>query len=80
MNQTILSILQNKLRLKGEMHVINIFISLVSTRLNTGSSQPISLPENIKSILTQIVRNKNEVDPRDDSDSKNKLQNKSSTY
>jgi hypothetical protein len=30
--------------------------------------------------LTQVVHNRNEADPRDDSDSKNKLQSKSSTY
>jgi hypothetical protein len=53
--------------------MISIFISLVLTRLNTSSSQPISLPENIKLALTQIIRNENEVGPRDDSDSENKL-------
>jgi hypothetical protein len=55
------------------MYVMSIFISLVSIRLNIGSSQPISLSENIKLVLTQVVRNEIEVDPRDDSDSENKL-------
>jgi hypothetical protein len=59
--------------LKGEIHVINIFISLVSIRLNINNSQLISLPENMEPALTQIIHNKNEADPRDDSDFENKL-------
>jgi hypothetical protein len=53
--------------------MINIFINLVLTRLSTGNSQPIFLPENIKLVLTQVIRNRNEVGPRDDSDFKNEL-------
>jgi hypothetical protein len=53
--------------------VISIFISLVLIRLSTGSSRPVSLSENIESVLTQVIRNENEVGPRDDSDSENKL-------
>jgi hypothetical protein len=53
--------------------VISIFISLVLIRLSIGSSQPISLSKNIEPALTQVVRNKNEADPQDNSDSENKL-------
>jgi hypothetical protein len=53
--------------------VISIFINLVLIRLNISSNQPISLLKNIELVLTQIIRNGNEVGPRDDSDSKNKL-------
>jgi hypothetical protein len=53
--------------------VISIFIGLILTRLTIGSSQPISLSENIESVLTQVIRNGNEVGPRDDSDSEDKL-------
>jgi hypothetical protein len=53
--------------------VISIFINLVLTRLSTGNSRPISLLENIKLVLTQVIRNKNEVGPRNDSDSENEL-------
>jgi hypothetical protein len=53
--------------------MISIFISLVSIRLSTGSSQPVSLPKNIKPASTQVIRNGNEVGPRDDSDSENEL-------
>jgi hypothetical protein len=53
--------------------VISIFIGLVLIRLNTGSSQPISLLKNMEPALTQVVYNRNEAGPRDDSDSKNKL-------
>jgi hypothetical protein len=60
--------------------MISIFINLVLIRLNIGSSQSISLPKNIKLVLTQVIRNKNEVGPRDDSDSKNKLQNRNNAY
>jgi hypothetical protein len=52
---------------------MSIFINLVLTRLSTGSSRPIFLLKNIKSALTQVIRNGNEVGPRDDSDSENKL-------
>jgi hypothetical protein len=55
------------------MHVISIFINLISTRLSIDSSQPVSLPKNIKSVLTQVIRNRIKVDSRDDSDSENKL-------
>jgi hypothetical protein len=60
--------------------VISIFISLVLIRLNTGSSRPIFLPENIESALTQVIRNGNEVGLQDDSDSENELQSKSNIY
>jgi hypothetical protein len=53
--------------------MMSIFINLVSTRLSIGSSQPISLSENIEPALTQVIRNGNEVDPRDDSDSEDEL-------
>jgi hypothetical protein len=53
--------------------MMSIFINLVLIRLSTGSSQSVSLPENIELILTQVIRNENEVDPRDDSDSENEL-------
>jgi hypothetical protein len=53
--------------------VISIFIDLVLIRLSTGNSRPISLPENIELVLTQVVYNRNEVGPRDDSDSENEL-------
>ena len=53
--------------------MISIFINLVLTRLSIGNSQSIFLPENIELALMQIIHNKNEVDPRDDSDSENKL-------
>jgi hypothetical protein len=53
--------------------VINIFINLVLTRLSIGSSRPVSLSKNIESALTQVIRNGNEVGPRDDSDSENEL-------
>jgi hypothetical protein len=52
---------------------MSIFISLVLTRLNIGSSQPISLSENIKPVLTQVIRNENEAGSQNDSDSENKL-------
>jgi hypothetical protein len=60
--------------------VISIFINLVLTRLSTDSSRPIFLLKNIKPALTQVIRNGNEIGPRDDSDSKNKLQSKSNIY
>jgi hypothetical protein len=53
--------------------MMSIFIDLVLIRLSTGSSQSISLSENIELVLTQVVRNGNEVDPRDDSDSEDEL-------
>jgi hypothetical protein len=53
--------------------VISIFINLVLTRLSTGSSRPISLLKNIELVLTQVIRNGNEVGPRNDSNSENKL-------
>jgi hypothetical protein len=53
--------------------VMSIFINLVLIRLNTGSSQPISLSENIELALTQMIRNGNEVDPRDDFDFEDEL-------
>jgi hypothetical protein len=59
---------------------MSIFISLVLIRLSIGSSRPVFLPENIELVLTQVIRNGNEVGPRDDSDSENKLQSKSNTY
>jgi hypothetical protein len=52
---------------------MSIFISFVLIRLNIGSSQSISLSENIELALTQVIRNRNEVGPRDDSDSENEL-------
>jgi hypothetical protein len=52
---------------------MSIFINLVLTRLNTGSSQPVFLPKNIEPALTQVIRNGNEAGPRDDSDSENEL-------
>jgi hypothetical protein len=59
---------------------MSIFINLVLTRLSTGSNRLISLPENIKPALTQIIRNGNEIGPRDDSDFENKLQSENSAY
>jgi hypothetical protein len=53
--------------------VMSIFINLVLTRLSTSSNRPISLLKNIKPVLTQVVRNGNEVGPRDDSDFEDKL-------
>ena len=53
--------------------MISIFINLVLIKLSTSSSRPISLLKNIKPALTQIIRNGNEVGPRDDSDSENEL-------
>lgn len=80
LDQTCLPTLQNKLRLRGETHVMSIFIGLVSTRLSTGSSQPVSLPENMEPAPTQVVHNGNEAGPRDDSDSEDELQNGSSAH
>jgi hypothetical protein len=52
---------------------MSIFIGLVSIRLSTGNSRPVSLLKNIEPALTQVVRNGNEIGPRDDSDSENEL-------
>ena len=79
-DQTILPTLKNKLRLRSELSVMSIYISCVSTRLTTGSSQPISLPENTEPALTQVVRNGPDVDSKDDSDSEDELQSGSSPY
>ena len=72
-DQTILPTLKNKLRLRGELSVMSIYISCVLTRLITGNSQPIFLPENIELVLTQVVRNGPDVDSKDNSDSENEL-------
>ena len=69
-----LLILQNKLRLKNETHVINIFINFVSTRSATDSDPFIlSLPKNRESVVTQTIRSKDEGDPSDTSDSESDL-------
>jgi hypothetical protein len=52
---------------------MSIFINLVLIRLSTGSNQPVSLLKNIEPALTQIIYNKNETGPQNDSDSENKL-------
>jgi hypothetical protein len=72
-DQTIFPILKNKLRLKSELSVMSIYINYVSIRLITGNNQPVSLPENIELVLTQVVRNGPDVDSKDDSDSEDKL-------
>jgi hypothetical protein len=52
---------------------MSIYINCVLIRLITGSSQPVSLPENTELALTQVVRNGPDVDSKDDSDSEDKL-------
>jgi hypothetical protein len=52
---------------------MSIFINLVLTRLSTSSNRSISLSENIEPALTQVIRNGNEIGPRDNSDFKDKL-------
>jgi hypothetical protein len=53
--------------------MISIFINLVLIRLSFGNNRPISLLENIEPVLTQMIYNGNEIGPRNDSDSENKL-------
>jgi hypothetical protein len=80
LDQTIFPTLKNKLRLRNELNIINIYISYVSTKLITGNSQPVSLPENTEPALTQIVRNGSDVDSKNNSDSENELQSRNNAY